>query len=547
MTYDLAFQIIFIKIFPLSLFMKLIFILLIIKYVSIGCPDYPQPVPLDQNDPTLQKAYAEVDAMIQANMKTYGVQSFVATIVYGDDLVWSKAYGKVDPLNPQSPDLTIDNTVRIASITKTFTDLMMFQLRDKGVIALDDPISKYYPNFSIRDSYHTKRDITFRELASHQSGLPREVPCNFDLLPTDNCTESIILERLQEHFLILPQYTTTHYSNLGMALLGRACGKAAHMEYEQYVEEKILAPLGMHNSSFDYNKIKDRMAIGLELWPNGTYLHAPIIGLGWGTPMGGLFATARDMARYASFWLSNESPVLDSSTVKEALSAIYLVNDGQSAYGTPWETFYNQNNNIWVREKAGALDGYRSQLAVIRELKLGVFFSSMMYLGLQDLWMSQALDILIPVYEAMLYEKNSTPQLFETIPTSFKKAPTPIPQSALHGVYEYEGSLFVVQDDTNGNLIANFGGAPNFNMTLFAQDHPHIYRIKIADPSIQSCIFVDDGSNYELVYVKYTDGASHPESMEVMGQTMPWVSENPSDAQLFEKVKPIRPTNYMRL
>ncbi|EFA76853.1 polyADP-ribose polymerase [Heterostelium album PN500] len=494
-------------------------------FIPGGCPDYPTPVPIDQNDPTIQKAYAEVDSLIQQRMEENGIKSFMATIVYGDNMVWSKAYGQVNPLDENSPPLTIDNTVRIASITKSFTDLMMFQLRDHGVIALDDPISRYYPDFTIMNPYNTKRDITFRELASHQSGLPREVPCDFDMLPNSTiCSEEIILERLGKTFLILPQYTMTHYSNLGMALLGRTCGKAAKVEYETYVEEKILHPLGMKNSSFEYDAIKDRMAIGLQLY-NGTYSEAPILGLGWGTPMGGLYATGRDMARYASFWLSDENDILDSSTVREAIgTTVSLVNDGSSAYGTPWETFYNEDNNVWVRMKAGALDGYRSQLAMIREYKIGVFFSAMMYISSVDLFVQDALNILLPAYNAVLLSQNAPPELPK--PMLFKShRPAPIPMGTFIGLYEYEGGYFRVREMDNA-LVADFGDTNLFNVTDFSADYPEIKRIQIAQPQQYNCIYCDDGSNYELVYFRVK--SNDVSAVQVMGQEYQLVSKNPN-------------------
>jgi CubicO group peptidase (beta-lactamase class C family) len=78
-------------------------------------------------------------------------------------------------------------SVRVASISKVFTDLMMMQLRDKGVLNLDDPVTKYIPNFRVKVPYNTKRPITLRELASHTSGLQREVPCPYP--DFSKCTE----------------------------------------------------------------------------------------------------------------------------------------------------------------------------------------------------------------------------------------------------------------------------------------------------------------------------------------------------------------------
>jgi CubicO group peptidase (beta-lactamase class C family) len=185
---------------------------------------------------------------------------FIVDVVYDQDNVWSKGFGRQNPFDPnnlQPPTrdsvyvtetkivLTL-HRVAIASITKAFTTLMLAQLRDHGVVSLDDPLWKFYPNFSMIDPYDTNREITLREvcpfplpsfaslfpplsfsthlfkLASHTAGLPRELPCSMDRIA--ECTESVVLERLKKMAYILPQYQTGHYSNLGVALLGGALG-----------------------------------------------------------------------------------------------------------------------------------------------------------------------------------------------------------------------------------------------------------------------------------------------------------------------------------
>ena len=103
--------------------------------------------------------------------------------------MWSKGYGNVDPFNMSSPVPTIDNlyvnskfpssnfliSVRIASITKVFTSAMLYYMRDVNMVSLDDPITKYMPDFSVKNPFATSGVITLRNLASHTSGLQREV------------------------------------------------------------------------------------------------------------------------------------------------------------------------------------------------------------------------------------------------------------------------------------------------------------------------------------------------------------------------------------
>ncbi|EGC30566.1 hypothetical protein DICPUDRAFT_50700 [Dictyostelium purpureum] len=534
-------------------FILILFLFYICTTLVISCPDYPEPIEIDQNNPTLQKAYAEVDSIIQAGMKANGVKSFIASIVYRDQIVWSKTYGNVNPLDPKSPPLTLDNAVRIASISKTFTDLMMFQLRDKGIVSLDDPVSKHFPEFTIGNLYNTKKEITLRELASHSSGLGREVPCNYDELPDlTKCSEQVIIERLSKMFVILPTYKTIHYSNLGLALLGRTLEKAANTQYEKYVHEKIFYPLGMHNSSCYYDDVKDILAQGVDLWPNGSYSIAPVEGLGWGTPMGGIYSTARDMSKYMAFWLNNEfdDHILDPSTHNEALSAVQLVNDGVNAYGTPFEMFYDSENQIWTKNKAGQLDGYRTQMSLIKPLKLGLFFSSLLAFETEDVFTRAATQVLVPAYEAVLREANSKPQSYEeTIPSfssiKHSKPPQKIPDHAFVGFYENsEGSVFIV-DNSTGSLLASFGDNVKYNMSAFSEDYPEILRIQVVQTPSYPCWFVVDGSNYELVYFTlnsedYLSSDLTCNGVTAMGQKMNLVSKNPNYSSTVKLNRPPR-------
>jgi CubicO group peptidase (beta-lactamase class C family) len=93
-------------------------------------------------------------------------------------------------------------------------------MRDNGLIdSLDDPLSKYNPDFSIKNPYNVNRkDITWRQVASHMAGLPRECPCPSD----NNCsvTTEEVLKSLASETLILMPGTKPSYSNLGYGLIG---------------------------------------------------------------------------------------------------------------------------------------------------------------------------------------------------------------------------------------------------------------------------------------------------------------------------------------
>jgi CubicO group peptidase (beta-lactamase class C family) len=86
---------------------------------------------------------------------------------------------KRSPADPQT-------VYRIGSVTKAFTALMLMQLRDAGKLQLDDPIEKYLPEFKIKSRFPDARPATFRQVAAHYSGLPREAPMPYEYQATDS-------------------------------------------------------------------------------------------------------------------------------------------------------------------------------------------------------------------------------------------------------------------------------------------------------------------------------------------------------------------------
>lgn len=166
---------------------------------------------------------------------------------------------------------------------------MMYQLRDKGIVSLDDYVDQYMPNFTVKSTFPSNRRITLRQLASHTSGLQREMPC-YNANPY-SCTEEEILANLAESYLLYRPNSMPHYSNLGVSILGRTLEKAVGVQYEDYVIGNICKPLSM-NATFSLSQQQRALlAIGSTQLANGTVVPAPIVDDGWPAPSGGLLAT----------------------------------------------------------------------------------------------------------------------------------------------------------------------------------------------------------------------------------------------------------------
>ncbi|MDO8501194.1 MAG: serine hydrolase domain-containing protein [Gemmatimonadaceae bacterium] len=209
--------------------------------------------------------------------------------------------------------LPLDGNIvfEIGSITKVFTGTLLAEMVARGEVRLDDPISRYLPG-SVRTPSRNGRQITLLDLATQTSGLPR-LPDNFkpaDLAnPYADYSVSQLYQFLSNYTLQRDIGSRYEYSNLGVGLLGHILALRAGESYETLLRERILDPLGMHDTRIELTPpMKSRMAQGFDA--EGTPRHL------WDLPTlagaGALRSTANDMLKFLAANLdSAQSPLGD--------------------------------------------------------------------------------------------------------------------------------------------------------------------------------------------------------------------------------------------
>ncbi len=214
----------------------------------------------------------------------------------------------------------------IASMSKPITGAALMMLVDEGRVRIDDPVETYLPEFAGQwliteaDEAHQvlrkpAHPITVRNVLTHTSGLPfrsdMEVP-TLDLLPLRVAAKSYAMTPLQ--FAPDSKY---EYSNAGINTAGRIIEVVTGIPYEDFLDQRLLGPLGMTDTTFWPNAAQTaRLArvyrpgpeqTGLELVPTIEQLSYPLENREQRYPMpaGGLFSTARDVCRFAQMVLNN--------------------------------------------------------------------------------------------------------------------------------------------------------------------------------------------------------------------------------------------------
>jgi len=229
----------------------------------------------------------------------------VVGILIDGELAWVKPAG-VRELDSRAP-VTQDTVFRIASMTKSFTALAILKLRDEGKLSLDDPVARYVA--AAADLPYPTKDspaLSIRHLLTHSEGFPEDNPWGDQQLARSEETMNAWI-RAGIPFSNAPGMAY-EYSNFGFAILGQVVAKASGKRYEDYVRKEILEPLQMSDSTFEASEVpRDRIALGYR-WQDNTWKSEPALGHGAFGAMGGLWTSARDLARYVAFLMSAFPP-----------------------------------------------------------------------------------------------------------------------------------------------------------------------------------------------------------------------------------------------
>lgn len=309
---------------------------------------------------------AEFERQLAAILKTDRTDASISfAIIYKSDIVHANAFGysKIVKLADST------SIYRIGSITKTFTAFLMMQLVEEGTIHLDDAVEVYLPEIKHIRGYDINKKITFRQLASHTSGMIRE-PRNFKSSNGSiELWENKTLKAISKTSLKNQTGEKFLYSNIGYALLGLALSRATNKPFMELIEEKIFIPLSMSNTYFIIPKNKsNQLALGMgALVKNKTNNRAAKEnnGRGYKVPSGGIYSTSIDLAKFV-IALTGSGNLLSPKGINEMQS----MQDPNNVYGLGLQLFSDDSISIVCHE--GVVAGYNSLFVLENESSFGV-------------------------------------------------------------------------------------------------------------------------------------------------------------------------------
>jgi len=262
----------------------------------------------------------KLDSLAGSGVLENRAVGIAAAVVRGNDTLLLKGFGKADV--EWNIPLPADAMFEIGSITKQFTAAALLQLRDAGKLSLDDEITKWLPDFDPRGN-----TVTLRRLLDHTSGIKglTEMPEFGDLSTNSRFPRDSAYALIKRYPFEFKTGEAQIYNNSAFWLLGLVVEKASGGTYEDYVEKKLFAPLGMTRSMYcNSSENVERRAHGYGV-QNGVIRRAPANVHTWPFSAGSLCSTAGDLVT----WLKalHGGKVLSPASYAELIAPAKL-NDG---------------------------------------------------------------------------------------------------------------------------------------------------------------------------------------------------------------------------
>lgn len=241
-----------------------------------------------------------LEQTIEKLMSDYHVAGMSVALIRNGALVCAKGYGKRNV--GENLPMTKDTVLPIGSITKTFTSLALAILSDEGKLDWDKPVISYIPSLRLNNPVLTEH-VTARDLMCHRTGTPK-----YDLQAIyaahDDKEEMVRSLRYLQTSADLR--TRFQYSNQMVSLAGYLVDVLSGKTYEEFVRERIFAPLGMTSSDFEIESLaKHENTSKGYVFANDTFIEPPYMHLGAFAPSGAIVSTAEDMAKFALFQLGD--------------------------------------------------------------------------------------------------------------------------------------------------------------------------------------------------------------------------------------------------
>lgn len=266
----------------------------------------------------------EITKFIKKSLDEKNIPGISIAIIDKSGIIWSEGFGYTDwsktkKVNPKT-------LFWIGSLSKAYTATAFFRAVQKGLVNLDDPIRKFYPEFSINTTFDLKEldKITFRHLLAHRAGLQHfTLQSDFEGYPLYSFEKYIASINKSWQKYPVGENHSYSYSNAGYDLVAYILQRITGKKFDVWMKDEVYEPLGMKSSVVGTQNV-----LGYHNWARGHYgdrqfnselLISPNLG------SAAQYSSVHEMANFIKMHLNNGYVGEEPFLTEESLNEIYSI------------------------------------------------------------------------------------------------------------------------------------------------------------------------------------------------------------------------------
>lgn len=343
--------------------------------------EIPIEAPLPSQLYEIQGVISKYDSILSSEIIESGTVGAAVVITYKNEIALLKCFG-VQKLGEKKP-INKNTIFRLASVSKTITGVLAGILSDEGTVGLEDKVTKYLPEFKLKNPESTSK-ITIENLLSHTSGL---IPHAYDNLIEEHVSMGKIMEKLQEVDISAEPGKLYGYQNVMFSLYDTIIHIKTSKNYSSLVSEKVFEPFGMKDATTSFEDFNNN---NNKAFPhnggNGKFHTLRLNNRYYSTaPAAGVNASILDMSQFLLTLLNEKSTVI-TDDIRKLIFTPQIVSPLRRNYFRRWDKVDSKQYSIgWrivgykgrsIAYHGGYVQGYRAEVALCKEEEIGIVFLS---------------------------------------------------------------------------------------------------------------------------------------------------------------------------
>ncbi|WP_179348561.1 serine hydrolase [Winogradskyella pacifica] len=245
----------------------------------------------------------QLDKLITETLSTFDVPGISVGVYKDGKVVYAKGHGVRSLTNKK--DMNNETLVGVASNSKGFTCFALAMMVDAGKLNWDDKVRKHIPEFQLHDAWVTE-EFTVRDLVTHRSGMGLGAG---DLMFFPEGSDFTVNDIINNVKYLEPESSFRSkfaYNNNMFIIAGEVLKRTSGLSWEDFIETKIMKPVGMTNSKASYNRVSDKSnIIDAHTMAEGKVIQIPHDWSETANPAGGIVSNVPDMLTWAQFLMND--------------------------------------------------------------------------------------------------------------------------------------------------------------------------------------------------------------------------------------------------